>query len=83
MLKRMYSQQIKGFMKAHIHHITKVKFLTAFKTAYPQLIIVQNAQAGFRGAGLIPFDPQVVILKLDIKLRTPTPTSPPSGDANP
>ena len=82
-LKRMYGRQIEGFMKAHIHHITKVEFLTAFKAAYPQSITVQNAQAGFRGAGLIPFDPQAVISKLDIKLRTPTPTSPPSGDADP
>jgi hypothetical protein len=82
-LKRMYGRQIEGFMKAHIHHITKVEFLIAFKAAYPQSITVQNAQAGFRGAGLIPFDPQVVISKLDIKLRTPTPTSPPSADADP
>jgi hypothetical protein len=82
-LKRMYGRQIEGFMKAHIHHITKVEFLMAFKAAYPQSITVQNAQAGFRGAGLIPFDPQAVISKLDIKLRTPTPTSPPSGDADP
>jgi hypothetical protein len=42
-LKRIYSRQIEGFMKAHIYHITKVEFLTAFKAAYPQLIIVQNA----------------------------------------
>jgi hypothetical protein len=79
----MYGRQIEGFIKAHIHYITKVEFLTAFKTAYPQLITVQNAQAGFYRAGLIPFDPQAVILKLDIKLRTLTPTSPPSGDADP
>ena len=63
----MYGRQIEDFMKAHIHHITKVKFLMAFKAAYLQSITVQNAQAGFHGAGLIPFDPQVVISKLDIK----------------
>ena len=55
----------------------------AFKTAYLQSITVQNAQAGFRGAGLIPFDPQAVISKLDVKLRTPTPTTPPFADADP
>ena len=79
----MYSRQIEDFMKAHIHHITKVKFLVAFKAAYPQSITVQNAQAGFCRAGLIPFDPQVVISKHDIKLWTPIPTGPPSGDADP
>jgi hypothetical protein len=82
-LKRMYGRQIEGFIKAHIHHITKVEFLTAFRIAYPQSITVHNAQAGFRGTGLIPFDPQAVISKLDIKLRTPTPTSPPSTNADP
>ena len=82
-LKRMYGREIEGFIKAHIHYITKVEFLTAFKAAYPRSITVQNAQAGFRGAGLIPFNPQVVISKLDIKLRTLTPTSPPSADADP
>jgi hypothetical protein len=70
-------------IKAHINHLTKVESFIAFKVAYLQLITAQNARAGFRGAGLIPFDPQVVISKLDIKLRTPTPTSPPSQDADP
>jgi hypothetical protein len=76
-LKRAYGRQIEDFIKAHINHITKVEFFMAFKTAYLQSITVQNAQARFRGAGLIPFDPQAVISKLDAKLRTPTPTAPP------
>jgi FtsZ-binding cell division protein ZapB len=32
-----------------------------------------NIKGGFRGAGLAPFDPEVVISKLDVQLRTPTP----------
>jgi hypothetical protein len=82
-LKRMYRRQIKTFIKAHINHITKVEFFLAFHTAYNQSITIQNAKAGFRGAGLVPFDPQVVISKLDVRLRTPTPPRPPSTDANP
>ena len=31
-----------------------------------------NAKAGFLGAGLIPYNPQVVLSKLDIRLQTPT-----------
>ena len=42
----------------------------------------ENIQGGFRGAGLIPFDPQAVISKLDVKLRTPTPTGLPLADAD-
>jgi hypothetical protein len=82
-LKRKYGRQIEGFMKAYINHITKVEFLMAFKQAYQQSITVANGQAGFRGAGLIPFDPQAVISKLDVKLRTPTPIGPPSVDVDP
>jgi hypothetical protein len=82
-LKRAYSRQIETFIKAHINHITKVEFFLAFQAAYVESMTVQNAQAGFRGAGLVPFDPQAVISKLDIKLRTPTPTGPPSADTDP
>lgn len=82
-LKRMYGRQIEGFMKAHINHITKVEFFLAFKQAYQQSITVANGQAGFRAAGLIPFLPETVLGRLDVKLRTPTPTGPPSVDANP
>jgi hypothetical protein len=33
----------------------------ALKTVYLQLIIIQNAKTRFRGAGLIPFDSQVIL----------------------
>lgn len=32
-----------------------------------------NIKGGFRGAGLVPLNPENVISKLDVKLRTPTP----------
>src|SRR6185437_12053000 len=67
---------------AHINHITKVEFFLIFHAAYNQSITTKNAKAGFRRAGLVPLDPQVVISKLDVKLRTPTPTRPPSTDAD-
>src|SRR5438045_1193190 len=74
-LKRRYGHQIEDFIKAHINHITKVEFFIAFKAAYLESITPQNAKAGFCGAGLVPFDPQAVISKLDVKLQTPIPTS--------
>ncbi|APA05390.1 hypothetical protein SS1G_09809 [Sclerotinia sclerotiorum 1980 UF-70] len=74
-LKRSYSCQIEGFIKAHINHITKVEFFIAFKAAYLQSFTIQNMKAGFRGAGLIPFDPQSILSKLDIRIRTSTPPS--------
>ncbi|EDN97160.1 hypothetical protein SS1G_02088 [Sclerotinia sclerotiorum 1980 UF-70] len=67
--------QVDEFIKAYINHISKVEFFIAFKAAYQQSITIQNMKAGFRGAGLIPFDPQAVLSKLDIRIRTPTPPS--------
>jgi hypothetical protein len=43
-----------------IVYITKVEFFLAFHTAYNQSITIENAKAGFRGAGLVPFSPQAV-----------------------
>jgi hypothetical protein len=82
-LKRAYSRQIETFIKAHINHITKVEFFLAFVAAYKESITAQNAQAGFRGAGLVPFDPQAVLSKLDVKLRTPTPSRPSTANSHP
>jgi hypothetical protein len=75
-LKRLYGRELEEYIKAHITHITKTEFFIAFKAAHFNAITPQNIKAGFRGTGLVPYDPQVVISKLDIKLRTPTPTSP-------
>jgi hypothetical protein len=82
-MKRMYGREIEDFIKAVVTHITKLEFFYAFKAAYERIMTSENVRAGFRGAGLAPFDPQAVISKLDIKLRTPTPTDPPPADADP
>jgi hypothetical protein len=33
----------------------------------------KNIKAAFRGAGLVPLDPEIVVSKLGVQLRTPTP----------
>lgn len=81
-LKRAYSKELELFIRAGIDHITKVEFLMAFHTAHNNSITMSNVLGGFRGAGLVPFDPQAVISKLDVKLRTPTPTGPPLPEAD-
>ena len=81
-LKRAYGHEISTFIRAHINHITKVEFLLAFHAAYDRSMTKENIAGGFRGAGLIPFDPQAVISKLDVKLRTPTPMEDPDTNAN-
>ena len=72
-LKRAYSRKIESLIRNHINHITKLKFLPAFKAAFTRSFIVANICSAFRGAGLVPLQLDVVLLKLDVQLCTPTP----------
>ena len=65
-LEREYGDQTSGLVRNHINHIIKVEFLLAFKAAFSKVFIKKNICSGFRGAGPVPFDPDVVISKLDI-----------------
>jgi hypothetical protein len=56
-----------------INHITKLEFLPAIRAAIDATFTSSNIKGGFRGAGLVLFDPEAVISKLDIRLKTPTP----------
>ena len=47
-------------MCLHINHITKVEFFLALKAAYFSAMTESNNRGGFRGAGLVPFNPEVV-----------------------
>jgi DDE superfamily endonuclease/helix-turn-helix, Psq domain/Tc5 transposase DNA-binding domain len=82
-LKRAYGRELEDLIRAHINHITKLEFFIAFKAAHIATMTSENIKAGFRGAGLVPYDPQVVLSKLDVKLRTPTPTGPPLPNVDP
>ena len=75
-LKKAYGRQAENLMRNRINHITKVEFLPCFKAAFNAAFTPSNIQGGFRGAGLVPFDPQRVIMGLDVKLRTPSPPLP-------
>ena len=68
-LKKAYDRQIKTFMRSHIIYISKKDFLPAFKKAFDISITSSNIQGGFQGARLIPFDPQVIFSKLDVRLE--------------
>lgn len=82
-LKRAYGRQIESFIKSHINHITKVEFFLAFQAAYKETFTEKNIRAGFRGAGLVPHNPDAILSKLDVQIRTPTPTGLPLAEADP
>jgi hypothetical protein len=71
--RHVHEHGISALARNHIYHINKETFLPAFKAAYELTLTEENACAGFRGAGLVPFNPDAVLSKLDVRLRTPTP----------
>lgn len=68
-LKRAYSREIESLIRYHINHITKLEFLPAIKAAYNRSFTPANIQSAFLGAGLVPLQPDVILSKLDIRLR--------------
>jgi hypothetical protein len=72
-LKRAYSREIESLIRNHINHVTKLEFLPAVKAAYDRSFTPANIHSAFQGAGLVPLQPDVVLSKLDVQLRTPTP----------
>ena len=75
MLKRAYSCEIKTLICYNINHITKLEFLLAFKAAFKRSFTLANICSAFQCAGLVPFQPDNVLSKLDVQLRTPTPAA--------
>lgn len=72
-LKRAYSREVENLIRHQINHITKFEFLPAFKAAFDRSFTPANICSAFRGAGLVPLQPDTVLLKLDVQLRTPSP----------
>ena len=63
-------------MRLGFNHIDKLDFLSAYQIARERAFQPKTIQNSFTAAGLIPFNPEHVLAKLNIHLRTPTP--PPS-----
>jgi hypothetical protein len=82
-LKQAYGRQIEDLMRAHINHVSKLEFLCAFREAFFTSITEKNIQGSFAGARLVPYDPERVLSKLGVKLRTPTPPTSRPGTAQP
>ena len=74
-LKRAYSREVESLIRNHINHITKLEFLPAFKAAFDRSFTPANIRSAFQGAGLVPLQPDAVLSKLDVQLRTPTPVA--------
>jgi hypothetical protein len=58
LLKQLYGREIEKLMRMHITHISKLEFLSSFRTAFFHSFTEENIQAGFIGSGLMPYDPR-------------------------
>jgi hypothetical protein len=74
-LKRLYGQQIQGYIRRGTHYINKQDFLEAYLIARTKAATIANIQSGFAATGLVPHDPERVLSKLYTQLKTPTPPS--------
>jgi hypothetical protein len=72
-LKIAYGRAIERLIRCSITHVSKTEFFPAFYAAHEAAMTRSNIEGGFRGAGLVPLNPESVISKLDVQLRTPTP----------
>ena len=72
-LKREYGHQVEICMELGRNHIDKLDFLEAFKPARAAALNSSNINSGFAAAGLVPYNPERVLSRLQFKLRTPTP----------
>jgi hypothetical protein len=82
-LKWAYGDQISRLIRLRITHITKDEFFPAFKAAFNAVFTEQNVKSGFRGSGMVPWNPEAVISKLDIRIRTPSLPGSPRGSPQP
>lgn len=60
-------------MQLERNHIDKLNFLKAFKPARAAALSSSNICSGFAAAELVSHDPERVLSRLQLKLRTPTP----------
>jgi len=70
-------------IRIYINYVSKLEFLYGFREAFFASMMEKNIQGGFIGAGLIPYNLERVISKLDVKLRTLTPLNSRAGTLQP
>jgi DDE superfamily endonuclease len=74
-LKRAYSRFISDLARVAYNHIDKFDFLADYQQARIKAFQPSIIQSSFATAGLVPINPERVLTKLNISLRTPSPPS--------
>jgi len=78
-LKQEYGKAVEELMRLGQHHVDKSEFVELYIGARQCALTNNNIRAGFKAAGLIPFDPSAVLDMIVGPVRTPTPQPLPSS----
>ena len=81
-LKRSYGRMVETKMRVGINHIDKLDFLEVYPFTRIEAFKSETIKNSFGAAGLVPFEPERVILKLNIRLRTLTPLASRGSDSS-
>lgn len=72
-LKKAYGDLVQKLMRHGFNHIDKLDFLEAYPDARKCAFAPNTIKNGFRASGLVPFNPEEVLQRFTIQLKTPTP----------
>ena len=72
-LKRSYGQEVESRIQLGVNHIDKLEFLAMYKQTRTDTMTEANICSGFAATGLVPYDPDRILSRLHIQMRTPTP----------
>ena len=64
-------------MAHNVNHINKHEFLPLYRQARQAGLYRNNIEVGFAATGLVPYNPDRVLLLLYTEYRTPLPQCPP------
>jgi hypothetical protein len=72
-LKHTYRQEIQKQIAFSINYINKDEFLTIYSRVRTAALSKKNVQSAFRATGLVLYDPEQVLSRLNTQIKTPTP----------
>ena len=82
-LKQLYRQQIEGLMHNKVNYINKQDFLEAYYNARKETMTQANISSSFAATGVLLYNLERVLVKLNTQLRTPTPLLAPPIEQGP
>ena len=74
-LKKAYGNLAQNRMRQGFNHMDKLDFLSVYPDARKQAFSMYNIKNGFRATGLVPYNPEEVLGRFTIQLKTPMPPS--------